>query len=361
MHIALSFSLKGESPRVEDAAGEPPSEPPDSPPDDLYAEWDDIHTITAVADALRTQHRVTLVEADLNAFETYRALRPDLVFNIAEGLHGASREAQIPALLDMLDLPYTGSDPLTLGLCLDKRRTKEILTHHRVATPRFVVAASLNEIPTRFTYPAMVKPILEGSSKGVTDKALVRNRRELVRQVQWVLETYRQPALIEEFLPGREFTVALLGNGAELRVLPIVEINFDSLPAGVNPIYSYEAKWLWDQEHDPLQIFTCPAQVEPLLRRQIEELCKRAFNALGCRDWCRIDVRLDGRGLPQVIELNPLPGILPRPEQNSCFPKAARAAGLSYDQLILAVADAAALRLNLQAESGGCRESRGLL
>ncbi|WP_305044484.1 D-alanine--D-alanine ligase family protein [Geoalkalibacter sp.] len=360
MHIALSFNLKGESALVQDASGEPPAEPPDSPPDDLYAEWDDIHTINAVAEALRSQHQVTLVEADLNAFDAYRRLRPDLVFNIAEGLHGASREAQIPALLDMLGLPYTGSDPLTLGLCLDKRRTKEILAHHRIATPRFVVVSSLNEIPARFSYPAMVKPTLEGSSKGVTDKALVRNRRELVRQVAWVLETYRQPALIEEFLPGREFTVALLGNGADLRVLPIVEINFDSLPAGVNPIYSYEAKWLWDQEDDPLRIFTCPAQLEPLLRRRIEELCKSAFNALGCRDWCRIDVRLDGRGLPQIIELNPLPGILPRPEQNSCFPKAARAAGLSYDQLILAVVDAAAARLNLHQQGGG-REGRGLL
>ncbi|MDY6849533.1 MAG: ATP-grasp domain-containing protein [Thermodesulfobacteriota bacterium] len=360
MNIALSFNLKAGAEGVQDAAAEPPLEPPSEPPDDLYAEWDDIHTINAVAGALRSRHNVTLVEADLDAFERCRLLRPDLVFNIAEGLHGVSREAQIPAMLDMLGLPYTGSDPLTLGLCLDKRRTKEILAHHRVATPRFVVASSMVEIPARFSYPAMVKPTLEGSSKGVTDRALVRNRRELVRQVQWVLETYRQPALIEEFLPGREFTVAMLGNGSDLRVLPIVEINFDSLPAGVNPIYSYEAKWLWDQEQDPLQIFTCPAQLEPLLRRQIEELCRRAFAALGCRDWCRIDVRLDGRGLPQVIELNPLPGILPRPEQNSCFPKAARAAGLSYDQLILAVADAAAARLNLY-EQGGCHESRGLL
>ncbi len=360
MNIALSFNLKAGAEGVQDAAAEPPLEPPSEPPDDLYAEWDDIHTINAVAGALRSRHNVTLVEADLGAFERYRRLRPDLVFNIAEGLNGVSREAQIPAMLDMLGLPYTGSDPLTLGLCLDKRRTKEILAHHRVATPRFVVVSSMVEIPARFSYPAMVKPTLEGSSKGVTDRALVRNRRELVRQVQWVLETYRQPALIEEFLPGREFTVAMLGNGSDLRVLPIVEINFDSLPAGVNPIYSYEAKWLWDQEQDPLQIFTCPAQLEPLLRRQIEELCRRAFAALGCRDWCRIDVRLDGRGLPQVIELNPLPGILPRPEQNSCFPKAARAAGLAYDQLILAVADAAIARFNLQ-EQGGCHESRGLL
>lgn len=347
MHIALSFNLKGDAVGLMEEPAEPPSEPPDLLSDDLFAEWDDIHTIKAVEAALASAHQVTLVEASLDAFESYRNLRPDLVFNIAEGLHGASREAQIPAMLDMLGIPYTGSDPLTLGLCLDKRRTKEILAHHGIATPGFSVVNSLAEIPARLRYPLMVKPTLEGSSKGVTDKALVRNRRELVRQLEWVLNTYHQSALIEEFLPGREFTVALIGNGSDLAVLPIVEINFDTLPAGVQPIYSYEAKWLWDQEEDPLQIFSCPAALEPLLRLQIEELCKSAFRALDCRDWCRIDVRLDAKGRPQVIELNPLPGILPRPEQNSCFPKAARAIGLAYDEMILAVVDAACARLAL--------------
>ncbi len=347
MHIALSFNLRGDAPVLMEEPAEPPSEPPGLPAGDLYAEWDDIHTIRAVESALATRHRVSLVEADLDAFEKYRKLRPDLVFNIAEGLHGVSREAQIPAMLDLLAIPYTGSDPLTLGLCLDKRRTKEILTHHAIATPRFAVAGSLAEIPARLRYPLMVKPTLEGSSKGVTDQALVKSRRELVRQLEWLLDTYRQPALIEEFLPGREFTVALIGNGSDLRVLPIVEIDFSTLPAGVNPIYSYEAKWLWDQEQDPLRIFACPAELEPFLGRQIEELCKSAFLALGCRDWCRIDVRLDAQGRPHIIELNPLPGILPRPEQNSCFPKAARASGLSYDEMILAVVDAAVARLDL--------------
>ena len=141
--------------------------------------------------------------------------------------------------------------------------------------------------------------------------------------------------------------------------MPIVEINFDTLPAGVQPIYSYEAKWLWDREEDPLQIFTCPAELDPLLRIKIENLCKSAFHALGCRDWCRIDVRLDAHGQPQIIELNPLPGILPRPEQNSCFPKAARAAGLSYEETILAVVDAACARLELPV--GENRERRCML
>ncbi len=354
MHIALVFNLREES-----ASGDDPSAEPPGHSTDIYAEWDDIHTISAVEKALATRHQVSLVNADLDAFEKLRNLKPDLVFNIAEGLYGASREAQMPAIFEMLQLPYTGSDPVTLGICLDKRRTKEVLTQHRVPNPGFWVVDSPAELPEQLNFPLMVKPPLEGSSKGVTDKALVNNRQELERQVEWVLETYRQSALVEEFLPGREFTVALLGNGAELRVLPTVEINFDSLPQGVNPIYSYEAKWVWDTEKDPLQIFTCPARLEPLLQRNIEEVCRDAYKALGCRDWCRIDVRLDAGGHPQIIELNPLPGILPRPEQNSCFPKAARAAGIDYDQLILSVVDAACARLELG--QGDAHENRCLL
>jgi D-alanine-D-alanine ligase len=358
MNIALTFNLREES-GSDPAPEEPPSGSLPAPVDDLYAEWDDIHTIKAVESALACRHQVSLVEANLDAFGKLRQLRPDLVFNIAEGLHGNSREAQIPAMLDMLQLPYTGSDPVTLGICLDKRRTKEILAWHGVPTPRFAVVEAMSQIPARLRYPLMVKPTLEGSSKGVTDKALVQNRRELVRQLEWVLETYRQPALVEEFLPGREFTVAMLGNGEALRTLPIVEINFDTLPAGVNPIYSFEAKWLWDREEDPLQIFACPAPLEPLLQKNIESVCRRAFLAMGCRDWCRIDVRLDAAGQPNVIELNPLPGILPRPEQNSCFPKAARAAGLSYEQLILSVVEAASARYGLN--QGEHHERRRML
>ena len=355
MNVALVFNLREES--VND--DEPPSQPPAEPANDIYAEWDDIDTIAAVEAALSTRHQVTLINADLDAFEKLRKLKPDLVFNIAEGLHSASREAQIPALLDMLQIPYTGSDPVTLGLCLDKQRTKEILKQHRVPTPRFWIVANPLEIPRNLRYPLMVKPCLEGSSKGVTNNALVHNRQELVRQLEWITATYAQKAIIEEFLPGREFTVALLGNGADIRVLPIVEINFATLPAGCNPIYSYEAKWVWDTEESPLQIFDCPAALEPFLQQQIEHLCRDAFNALGCRDWCRVDVRLDAAGRPHVIELNPLPGILPRPEQNSCFPKAARAAGLSYTGMILQVVDMASQRYNLVQEFRD--ESRCLL
>jgi D-alanine-D-alanine ligase len=345
MHIALVFNQ---------LAAEEDDQPP-SPgalslrqnSTDLYAEWDDEQTIQAVASALAERHRVSLVNADLDAFEALRRMQPDLVFNMAEGLFGASREAQVPALLEMLQIPYTGSDPLTLGICLDKYRTKEILSYHQVATPAFALIDRLEDLPARLHFPLLAKPPLEGSSKGITDSSLVRNREELQRELQRIRESYGQSALVEEFLSGREFTVALLGNGSDLRMLPIVEIDFSTLPEGANPIYSYEAKWLWDTEAAPLQIFHCPAPLEPLLQRSIEELCRKAFLHLGCRDWSRIDVRLDGDGHPQVIEVNPLPGVLPRPEQNSCFPKAARVAGLSYSEMILNVVEVACERLDL--------------
>jgi D-alanine-D-alanine ligase len=345
MNIALAFNQRaavGDDPLPAPCLLHPQQASPD-----LYAEWDDEQTIAAVAEALGQRHQVTLVNADLDAFEKLRALQPELVFNMTEGLYGGSRESQIPALLEMLQIPYTGSDPLTLGLCLDKYRTKEILSYHRVATPAFALLQTAEELPAQLSYPLLAKPPLEGSSKGITDSSLVRNSRELARELERIRQNYAQPALVEEFLSGREFTVALLGNGLDVRVLPIVEIDFSTLPAGANPIYSYEAKWLWDTEEDPLQIFHCPAPLEPLLHRAIEDLCRKAFYHLGCRDWCRIDVRLDGFGHPQIIEVNPLPGVLPRPEQNSCFPKAARAAGLSYSEMILSVVEAACERLGL--------------
>jgi len=192
-----------------------------------------------------------------------------------------------------------------------------------------------------------VKPLYEGSSIGIRNNSLVKTRQEMRDQVLWLLNKYNEPALVEEFLPGREFTVAIIGNGSEARALPIVEVLFDSLPAGVNPIYSYEAKWIWDQNSNPLQIFECPAKLSAELQGEIESSCLRAYNILRCRDWCRIDVRLDSSGKPHIIELNPLPGILPRPEDNSCFPKAARAAGMSYNQLINTVLDSACKRNGL--------------
>ncbi len=334
MKVGLCFNLKK------------PSEDPSA--DDLYAEWDDEETIEAVRSALARQHQVNLIEGDEDAFEKLRRLRPDIVFNIAEGLHGVSRELQIPAMLEMLRIPYTGSDPLTLALCLDKSLAKEVLSYHGISTPPFVVVHDIKGMKNLPPFPLMVKPLWEGSSKGIGNKALVRTSKQLKEQVSTILTKYRQPALVEKYLPGREFTVALLGNGPDLEMLPIVEILFEQLPPDINPIYSYEAKWIWDTVEKPLEIFTCPAKVSPPLRRKIQNVCQAAFSALRCRDWCRIDIRLDDSAEPNILELNPLPGILPNPDANSCFPKAARTAGLAYGDLINRVLEIACQRVGLQ-------------
>jgi D-alanine-D-alanine ligase len=242
-------------------------------------------------------------------------------------------------------VPYTGSDPLTLALCLDKGRTKEILAYHRIPTAEFVVLTPgdrRRDGPPRL--PVMVKPVHEGSSKGITQASLCRTRAEVGRAVSRVWQQYRQPALVERWLPGREFTCAILGNGAGARVLPVVEVDFDALPRGAQRIYSYEAKWLWDRPEEPLEIFRCPARLSRGLARQIEQTVLAAYHALRCRDWARIDIRLDARGVPHILEVNPLPGVLPDPAMNSCFPKAARAAGMDYGSMIRGVLRAGAVR-----------------
>lgn len=311
-----------------------------------------METVNAVRAALEERHSVVMIEADDDAYERLRRRDFDFVFNIAEGLHGSSRESQIPAMLEMLQIPYLGSDPLTLGICLDKSRAKEILAHYGVPTAHFNVIHSMEELEdARVRFPSIVKPLHEGSSKGVYDASVVRSPEELEREVKTVLEVYREPALVEEFLPGREFTVALLGNGSSVRVLPIVEISFDGLPPGANPIYSFEAKWVWDTRETPLDVFKCPADLSDELRTEIERVCRKAYDVLRCRDWTRIDIRCDSRGRPHIIELNPLPGILPRPEDHSCFPKAAAAAGMSYNELINGVLEIALERRGISTRS----------
>ena len=330
-------------------------EPPSSgaAADDRYAEWDTPETIDAVARALSAFGKVVRLEATAEFPERLRTERPDIVFNIAEGLTGVNRESHVPAICEFLGVPYSGSDPLTLSTCLHKGRTKEVLAFNGVPTAPFAVVESIRELellldgrqeemlplvapPRRLpgAFPLFVKPVHEGSSKGVTVRNLVHSRDELVTRVTELLDAYAQPVLVEDYLPGAEFTCAVLGNGDQARVLPIVGMNFGDLPDGVAPIYGFEAKWVWDRPDRPLHIFDCPAPIPNSLRRAIEGVALRAYRVLRCRDWSRVDVRLDGSGAPNVVEVNPLPGILPDPADNSCFPKAARAAGMSYDTLI---------------------------
>lgn len=352
MRVGLTYNIKKQGPGVRGQGSEK------GLPPDFFAEWDDEDTIEAVRVALAKRHDVALVEADEVAYEKLKASKPDIVFNIAEGLWGQSRESQIPAMLDMLRIPYTGSGPLALAICLDKARAKEILRYHGIPTAKFKVVScrmqdankdlKLETCNLQLSFPLIVKPLYEGSSKGIRNNSVVNDEDELKERVEWVIAEYRQPALIEEFLEGREFTVAMIGNDSDLKMLPIVEINYASLPAGVNPIYSYEAKWIWDTPDNPLEIFQCPADIGSKLKKDIEDICRNAFRILDIKDWCRIDIRLDSKERPYILELNPLPGILPDPKSNSCFPKAARAAGMDYHKLINAVLDTACKRYGIK-------------
>jgi D-alanine-D-alanine ligase len=321
---------------------------------DEFAEWDSPATIAAVESALSRLGKVIRLEAKEDFPERLRQARPDIVFNIAEGFHGVNREAHVPAICEFFGIPYSGSDPFTLTLCLDKARTKETLTFHGIPTPEFAVVEALAEIEWRtadLELPLFVKPLHEGSSKGITDSNLCWDRAQLRAQTKFLLENYNQPVLVEEYLPGKEFTCAVLGNGEEATVLPIVGMNFETLPNGALPIYSFDAKFVWDRPENPLDIFQCPARITRELQASIERVTLDAFRVLGCRDWARIDVRLDAAGVPNVLEVNPLPGILPDPADNSCLPKAARAAGIGYEELIQNCLRYAAARQGVNLES----------
>ena len=322
-------------------------------PLDLVAEYDGEETISALKAALQAGgHEVILLEADETIAEKLRSAHPHIVFNIAEGIRGESRESHVPAICEMLGLPYTGSGPLTLASCLDKARAKEILTYYHIPTPPFQVFRSLEEkLDSRLRFPLIVKLLHEGSSMGLSENSVVDNEAALKRQVEYLLQVYHQPAIVEEFIKGREFTVGVLGNESP-RVLPIIEVVF-SKPRGIvlfapdDPV-----KPLIQQERGADVQFpktshcaVCPADTSKELAYQIEQTALKAVRALGCRDWCRMEMRLGPDGTLYVLELNPIAGIDP----SYWLPRAAKAAGLSYESLVNEILDCALERTGLWA------------
>jgi D-alanine-D-alanine ligase len=186
-------------------------------------------------------------------------------------------------------------------------------------------------------YPLFLKPAWEGSSRGITAANRVESPRAAKARAEHLLAAYRQPVLAESYLPGEEFTVAVLGNDGDARCLPLIRYRFETLPKGALPIMGFEAKWVWDTPEVSLDVLECPAEVAKDLAERIQATGLAAFSAIGCRDWARVDIRLDAQGVPNVLEINPLPGIIPDPAANSCFPRAAAQAGLSYAELIQTV------------------------
>lgn len=308
--------------------------PPGTP--DAYVEWDEPETIDAVARALSVFGEVVRLEAVGDFPQRLARARVDFLFNMAEGIAGPNRESHVPAIAEFLGVPYLASDPLTLALALHKGRAKEVFLARGIPTAPFVLVESEADLPrlASLRYPVFLKPVWEGSSKGIAEANYVADADAARRRAREILTTYRQPVLAEEYLPGDEFTVAVLGNGSDVRALPLIRYLFDTLPQGALPIMGYEAKWVWDAPGVTFDVLECPARIPTGRSRHIADTALAAMRALGCRDWARVDIRLDGQGVPNVVEVNPLPGVLPNPGDNSCFPCAARAAGMTYDELI---------------------------
>jgi len=256
--------------------------------------------------------------------------RWDMVFNIAEGMHGMGRESQIPALLDAYRIPYTFSDPLVLGITLHKGITKHILKNLGIATADFIVVNTLSDLDShKLPFPLFAKPAAEGTGKGISGRSLVHSDMELREICGDLLSEFKQPVLVETFLPGREFTVGILGTGAGARALKPMEVIFSG-EAG-EECYSYEMKKNYEDRVDY-------SLVSGELGKACEDLALAAWRGLGCRDGGRIDLRLDPEGKPRVIEANPLAGLHP---VDSDLPILCRLSGISYELLIKRIMDSA--------------------
>ncbi|MCX8016151.1 MAG: D-alanine--D-alanine ligase [Patescibacteria group bacterium] len=313
-------------------------------------DFDDPKTILGIKKALQQLgYKVFLIEADEKAYFKFYRLRKkiDLVFNYSEGLYGKDREAQIPAMLEMLQIPYTGGSPLSYAIGLNKVKTKEILAYHQIPTPKWQVFKNNNEqLDKKLKFPLLAKPQSEGSSKGIFAKNLVNNEKELRKIVRELLKKFKQPVLVEEFLNGREFTVGVLG--CPPKILPIIEVRFDELPRGVPKFDHFEAKWLYDNPKFKADPLICPAPISQKLQKEIEKIVLRAFDVLELADWARFDIRLDKNNTPNILEVNCPAGLNPDPKENSRFPRAARVAGLNFSQLLNGIIKSAVKRLKIK-------------
>ena len=275
--------------------------------EDREAEYDSPATLQAIREAIASWgHEVVDLEANQELPTLAASANVDIVFNIAEGFKGRNRESQVPALLELLDIPYTGSDPATLAIALDKGLAKKIVRQHGIHTPNFQQMTTGKErLSKDFEFPLMVKPLAEGSSKGVVKKSVCRSEAELRDVVTFMIQKYDQPALIEEYISGREFTVGLLGERRP-RVLPPMEIVFLD-KADPTPVYSFQHKLDWN---DRIK-YDVPAKLDPAQLERLKAAARGAFMALGCRDVARMDFRMDEKGRFYFLECNPLPGLTP--------------------------------------------------
>lgn len=307
--------------------------------EDETAEFDRDETVQAIETAVQRLGHTT--ERVGNVFRLTEALargdRWDLVFNIAEGMRGIGREAQVPALLDAYGIPYTFSDPLVMSLTLHKGLTKRVVRDAGVPTVDFfLVEAEADAAAPPFAPPYFIKPVAEGTGKGITAKSVVRRRADLPAACGALLSAYRQPVLVERFLPGREFTVGIAGTGARAQILGTMEVLL--LADAEKAVYSYHNK----ENSEELVRYRFTRGADDPLTAAVEDIALRAWRVLGCRDAGRLDVRCDRRGRPQFMEVNPLAGLHP---EHSDLPIICSLANVSFDRLIALILESAAARI----------------
>jgi len=310
---------------------------------DAEAEFDDMDTIRAIQGALETaDFAVSLFEASEDLPVRLIQDRPDFVFNIAEGMNGRGREAQVPAILNYLRIPFSGSDETTMAVAMDKALTKRLAVSHGISTPEYKLIKNGSSKPASLqgaglSWPVIVKPNSEGSSKGITDLSVVHDEAALLKILGEKINVYNENMLVEEYINGREFTAGILGNGSKLCVFSPMEIIFNDK---TRPIYNREVK----KNFRRYVSYKCPPDIGASLRKEIEETAKTVFLFLECRDFARVDFRLSEEGRLYFIEINPLPGLAPG---YSDFPMIAEFCGMDYTTLIRNIADAGLARYGL--------------
>jgi D-alanine-D-alanine ligase len=309
-------------------------------PADANAEFDHPSTIDVIAEAIESNgFKVERIGNAANLLEKINSLKVDIVFNISEGLFGRNRESQVPLILEMNNIPFVGADALTLGLTLDKVMAKKIFIADKIPTPKFFEVSSLAQLENlnHHKFPLIVKPRFEGSSKGLSESSRVQNREELLKQVDYIVSTYKQPALIEEFISGQEFTVAVVGNDPP-EALPVVQIKIDGKLKLNERFYTFARI-----TSDRLE-YICPAKIPVELKNKLSDLALKTFKSVDCCDFGRVDFRVDNEGKPYVLEINPLPSL----STEDVFMLLAETIGITYNQMIGKILASALKRHNIQ-------------
>ncbi len=304
----------------------------------------------------KNNHDVEFFDVNEQTFGKLSRANVDIAFNVCERFNGNSfHEPHVAAMLELLDIPYTGSGPLSLALCMNKARVKEIMMHHGIPTPKWQIFYSRNKkLDPDLHFPLIVKPSRMDNSIGISSDAIVRNEKELQSRVGFINRVYNQPALVEEYIRGRDLDVGVLGNGSNLISLPIMEVSFKNLTPDPMRIFSYEAKWDEKSELYKNADYRQPDDIPKYVESKIKRVAAELYRLLDVRDYGRVDIRLSENNIPYVLEMNPNPGI-------SCdcsTPMAAQSIGLEYHEMIQKILDCAIERHNLREKLGPLIEAQ---